>query len=168
MQANAIQSNALLDKYGYTPGMTPGSTPEENLFLTILTTQLRNQDPLQPLENGEFVDQISGMASIQETQTLNAQLSSMIQLQQILAGQNAFTQSAALVGKNVTYVDPETKEQAKGYVSQIKLIDGALLLEVNGKDVPMSSVIGITADDAASDDTAADDTAADDSENTPN
>ena len=144
MQTTGVDNTVLSDKYGYTPGMKPAGG-EENLFLKILTTQLKNQNPLEPLQNGDFVNQISTMASTQETATMNQQLSSLIQLQQIVAGQNAFTQSASLVGKNVKYVDPETAKQLTGVVSEVKLDDGALFLAINGKDVPMNSVIGITA-----------------------
>lgn len=158
MATTPIESSALLEKYGYLPGAQAKAAAEkENLFLTILTTQLKNQDPLSPLEDGEFVQQISGMASLEEQQTLNQQLSSMIQLQQIVAGQNAFTQSAALVGKYVTYVDPETQQEKNGFVSAVKLDGGALTLQVGDEDVAMSNIIGMSANAPSTDDGAADD-----------
>jgi flagellar basal-body rod modification protein FlgD len=146
MATTPIDSSALLEKYGYLPGaQAKAAADKENLFLTILTTQLKNQDPLAPLEDGEFVQQISGMASLQEQQTLNQQLSSMIQLQQIVAGQNAFTQSASLVGKYVTYVDPETQEKKSGLVSEVKLDGGALSLKVGDQEVAMGNIVGLSA-----------------------
>lgn len=165
MDTTAIESVSALDKYGYTPGsQAKAAADKENLFLTILTTQLKNQDPMQPLENGDFVQQISGMASIQEQSTLNTQLSSMIQLQQIVAGQNAFTQSAALVGKYVTYVDPETQQKTSGLVSAVNLDGGALTLKVGDKDVAMSSIVGLSAEQPNAEAPAADDESEDTTE----
>ncbi len=147
MDTSAAQ-NVLFDKYGYGTQSTKSNEPTSNqdLFLKILTTQLKNQDPSEPVSDKDFITQISGMASVQETSTLNKQLSGLIQLQQVVAGQNAFTQSASLVGKNVKYVDPTTQKEGAGLVSAVKLENGSLLLSINGTDVPMNAVTGITAE----------------------
>lgn len=136
--------NPLAQKYGYVPGASSGKTGEDNLFVTLLTTQLRNQNPLEPLENGEFIQQMAGMAQVQETQSLSAKIGEMIQIQQVVAGQNAFSQSAALVGETVKYLDSAGKEQT-ALVEGVTLKDDALTLTVGGEEIPLGSVIGISA-----------------------
>ena len=132
----------ILQRYGVRPGQLDQQSDRE-IFLTMLTTQLRNQNPLEPLENGEFIQQISQMAAVEQSQALNDKISSLIRIQEIVAGQNAFTQSASLVGKTVEYTDPVTGEEKSGKVDSIHMDGEGLLLNVNGDKVPMNLVTGI-------------------------
>ena len=43
-------------------------------FLTLLTTQLRNQDPLSPLESTEFVAQLASFSSVEQLVNVNKRL----------------------------------------------------------------------------------------------
>lgn len=66
-------------------------------FLTLLTTQLKNQDPMNPLENAEVTSQLAQMSTVDGIERLNAMF------QQLLAGQESAEamQAAALVGRGV-------------------------------------------------------------------
>ena len=108
----------ILQKYGYRPGMI-SHEEDSDIFLNLLTTQLKNQNPLEPLENGQFIQQMSQLAAVEQSAALNDKLSSLIVLQEIVAGQNAFTQSASLVGKTVEYLDPVTGEEKSGTVNAV-------------------------------------------------
>lgn len=143
-----LSGTAALDKYGYLNGSAGLDKSNENPFLELLVAQLKNQDPMEPLQNGDFIQQVSSFASLQETQLLNAKISDLISLQEIVAGQNAFSQSASLVGKHVQYLDPDTGETLSGHVESVHLNEGGLLVRINGTDVPMSSITGILAEDA--------------------
>lgn len=66
-------------------------------FLRLMTTQLQNQDPFKPMENGEFLGQIaqfSTVSGIQEMQASIATLASSLSANQTL-------QAASLVGRGV-------------------------------------------------------------------
>lgn len=45
-----------------------------NTFLTLLTTQLQNQDPLKPMESTEFVAQLASFSSVEQQIRTNDQL----------------------------------------------------------------------------------------------
>ena len=67
-------------------------------FLSLLTTQLKNQDPLSPLDTNQFTQQLTQMTGV-EQQLLSNQL-----LQQ-LVNQNqggGLTNAVGLIGKTVT------------------------------------------------------------------
>jgi len=140
----------ILQKYGYRPGQLDQRS-DSDIFLNLLTTQLRNQNPLEPLENGEFIQQVSQLAAVEQTQALNAKISELITIQEIVAGQNAFTQSASLVGKTVEYIDPVTGEEKSGKVTAIHMDGDGLLLDVNGEQIPMNQVTGIIGEDGGDD-----------------
>ena len=66
-------------------------------FLALLTAQLANQDPLSPMENTEFISQMSQFASVDSLQTLVTQFDS---LSNSLTSNQAL-QASALVGRDV-------------------------------------------------------------------
>ena len=73
------------------------------MFLTLLTTQLRNQDPLSPMDGNQFTQQLVQMTSVEQ------QLLSNDLLRQIAGrGDNAFTEALDMIGKGVTAESAET------------------------------------------------------------
>ncbi len=76
-----ITQNEILDSLGtdFTQG-TQGSKVEKKVagkqeFLTLLVTQLRNQDPLNPMENQEFAVQLAQFSSLEQLIDINGKLS---------------------------------------------------------------------------------------------
>jgi len=53
-----------------------------NRFLTLLVTQLQNQDPLDPLDANEFTSQLVQFASVEQQIYANANLEKLLNLQQ--------------------------------------------------------------------------------------
>lgn len=52
-------------------------------FLLMLTTQLRNQDPLSPMDSSEFTNQLVQFAAVEQQIDVNANLERMIQMQHL-------------------------------------------------------------------------------------
>lgn len=48
-------------------------------FLTLLTTQMRNQDPLKPMESTEFVAQLASFSAVEQQVRSNDRLDSIIE-----------------------------------------------------------------------------------------
>src|SRR6202046_4882218 len=69
-----------------------------NTFLTLLTTQLQNQDPLSPLDTNQFTQQLVEFASVEQQVNMNSNLQTLIAMQQT----SASLQALQLVGANVT------------------------------------------------------------------
>lgn len=53
-----------------------------NRFLTLLVTQLQNQDPLDPLDSNEFTSQLVQFASVEQQIFQNANLEKLVALQE--------------------------------------------------------------------------------------
>lgn len=68
---------------------------DQTTFLKLLTTQLRNQDPLSPMDTNAFTQQLVAMTGVQQ-QILSNQL-----LQQMVSGQGGLGNSVGLIGKEV-------------------------------------------------------------------
>ncbi|HEX2561059.1 flagellar hook assembly protein FlgD [Phenylobacterium sp.] len=71
-------------------------------FLTLLTTQLKNQDPLSPLDSNQFTEQLTQMTGV-EQQLLTNEL-----LEKLVAGNNSGVADAvSLIGKKVRAVSDD-------------------------------------------------------------
>ncbi len=66
-------------------------------FLTLLTTQLRNQDPLNPLEVEKFTEQLVQFASVEQSISTNTNLETLIRLQTAASRDSAI----GLIGRTV-------------------------------------------------------------------
>src|SRR6202790_157261 len=72
-------------------------------FLTLLTTQLQNQNPLDPLDTNQFTQQLVQFASVEQQLKTNDQLTTLVSLQQTAQS----TQALTFVGKTAV-VDGST------------------------------------------------------------
>lgn len=74
-----------------------GLADQYDQFLTLLTTQLQNQDPLDPMDNKDMVNQLVNFASVEQQIKQNDNLESLIGLL------NASADAAAVsyIGKDV-------------------------------------------------------------------
>lgn len=84
-----------------TSGATGGNSAEDiqNRFLTLLVTQLRNQDPLNPMDNSQVTTQMSQISTVSSLEKLNASVSQMLDVYN--NGQTL--QAAGMIGKSVMY-----------------------------------------------------------------
>ncbi|MBI1300143.1 MAG: flagellar hook capping family protein [Alphaproteobacteria bacterium] len=72
-------------------------------FLILLTTQLQNQDPLDPTDSTEFTNQLVAFAGVEQQINANQRLEDLVSL---TLG-SAFSSSLNYVGKNISYVSSE-------------------------------------------------------------
>src|SRR3989338_17043 len=67
-------------------------------FLTLLTTQLKNQDPLSPVDSNEFTAQLTQMTGVEQQLLTNELLTSLLQAQ----GGGGLAGAATYIGKEAT------------------------------------------------------------------
>ena len=67
-------------------------------FLNLLTTQLQNQDPLEPLDTNQFTEQLVQFANVEQAISTNSKLDQLIAAQ----GGNQLTGALDYIGKTVT------------------------------------------------------------------
>ncbi len=106
---------------------TPALGKQE--FMRLLVMQLRNQDPLNPVEDREFITQMAQLSTLEATTALTNQV------EQVVAAQ---MQTAALqmVGREVEYLNDEGVT-ARGKVSAVRLDSYPPRLVVNDQEVPV-------------------------------
>lgn len=100
-----------------TPGSSASATSGTlagnfQTFLTLLTTQLQNQNPLDPLDTNQFTQQLVQFAGVEQQLKTNDQLASLVTLQQTAQS----TQALGFVGKTAV-VDGSTATLTNGAAS---------------------------------------------------
>ncbi|HEX4024359.1 MAG TPA: flagellar hook capping FlgD N-terminal domain-containing protein [Steroidobacteraceae bacterium] len=84
-----------------------------NDFLTLMTAQLQNQDPLNPTDSNEFLDQLSELSTVEGISQLNTSVST---LSTSMLSSQAIS-SAALVGQSVLSAAGSASYSAGGTLS---------------------------------------------------
>lgn len=103
-------------------------------FLKLLTTQLKAQDPLKPVEDTQFIAQMAQFSSLNQMQTLNKNFESFNKSINESTTMQTLAQASALIGKVVT-AGPSMAERAMGSVQQIRLTDGKVQVVLKGVDL---------------------------------
>jgi len=102
-----------------------------NDFMTLMTAQLKNQDPLNPLDSTAFVAQLAQFGTVSGIQSMQASLSTLsdaLRSSQVLSG-------SSLIGRQITAPADEFNLGATGTVDgTIEIPDGADSLTVAVKN----------------------------------
>jgi flagellar basal-body rod modification protein FlgD len=136
------QNNAASNPGGALAG---SSDLDKDSFMKLLVQQMRNQDPMSPMDNQAFIAQLAQFSSLEQMTKVNDNLLGLAVLQQSNALMSQLTQSSALIGHDVRYVDPATNEPATGTVDTVKIQDGVAVLNIDGHDVPLGNVTEVLA-----------------------
>ena len=126
-----------------------GGSFGENPFLLLLTEQLRNQTPLEPVDNESFMNQMASYSSMQQQQDLNKNMLALLDYQGLLARMEGLSQGSALLGKEITYLDAEGREVQAKVASVYVHEDGDVRLHLeNEEDVTLRQITAISAPQA--------------------
>jgi flagellar basal-body rod modification protein FlgD len=94
-------------------------------FLKLLITQMKNQDPTDPMDAGEQMSQLASFSQVEQTIKTNTHLKSMLQAE-------ALTRGSDLIGKTVTSAD----DKVTGIVKEVEVYsDGVIAITQSGDKV---------------------------------
>ncbi len=113
-------------------GLSTGSDNFE--FLQLLVAQLQNQDPIDPVDQEQFVNQLTSFSTLEAVEGLNAKFDDILQLQQI-------SQGFDLAGKDVRFV--EDNGTATGKVDEVSVVGSQIFAHIDGKQVAISNIISV-------------------------
>lgn len=110
----------------------------ENDFLKILTTQLKTQDPTNPVDDKTFISQMAQITTLKELNTLNNNILSLV-------SQNAINSSLSMISKSIEWLDNDTGISYSDRVISVRLnSDGEVFLKTEkGYLVSLKQVIEV-------------------------
>lgn len=97
--ANTIDSSLLLSNYQSTQRKTGSDILGKDDFLKLLMTQLQNQDPLNPMQDKDFIAQMATFSSLEQMTNMATSIDKFVQSQQ----QNSLISYNQFVGKEITW-----------------------------------------------------------------
>ncbi|MCZ8536907.1 flagellar biosynthesis protein FlgD [Paenisporosarcina quisquiliarum] len=127
-----------------TAGATKQTEPQNGLgkdaFMKILVTQMKNQNPLEPLKDTEFIGQMAQFSSLEQLTNLNQAMTQFVGLQ----GKQSLSENADLIG-NTVYWEQEVNGQlqsGEGIVKALAIKNGELIVELENDNikVPIDSI----------------------------
>lgn len=113
---------------------------DRDMFLKLMVTQLKNQDPMNPTDSAEFLAQTAQFTSLEKLEEVATQSA------QAYSAQMAFGASS-LVGRTVTYTDADGTE-VSGTVSSVRFGPTGPMLGVDDVEVALGQVTAVQAGDA--------------------
>jgi flagellar basal-body rod modification protein FlgD len=99
MDTSAITRNSSTTAQGGSSSTPSTNQLGKNDFLKLLTAQLANQDPLQPVDNQAFIAQLAQFSSLEQMQNVSTKLDSLL----AAAATSTQVNAASLVGKTVAF-----------------------------------------------------------------
>lgn len=126
----AAQQAATAATKGTSASNLSSITPDD--FLKMLITELQNQDPMNPTDNAQILQQISQISNIQATSTLTKSLNAMLTEQNLSA-------ASALVGRSVQGL-ADDGTQAVGMVDSVTIADGTAKLNVGQQTLSLDNI----------------------------
>jgi flagellar basal-body rod modification protein FlgD len=94
-------------------------------FLKLLVGQLKNQDPLNPTSDTDFIGQMAQFSQLEQT-------TNMASANEELIAQQRGARAVALIGRTVTYADLNTGVLATAVVERVEWQEGRPSLTVGG------------------------------------
>lgn len=131
---NVSSSNSVSTQtMGATKLTEPQNTLGKDAFMRILVTQMKNQNPLEPLKDTEFIGQMAQFSSLEQLTNLNQAMNQFVGLQ----GKQSLTEHADLLG-NTVYWEQEVNGQlqsGEGIVKALSIKNGELIVELEKDNI---------------------------------
>ena len=127
----------------------------KDAFLTLLVTQMQNQDPLDPQDNGEYLAQLAQFSSLEQMTNVADNLSSLSSIVSNIDTSVLVGQLSSMIGQDVKWTTETASADENGNkvvnaasyevkVKGVSISDGApsIIAEADGKtyQVPISEV----------------------------
>ncbi|MCG5239871.1 flagellar hook assembly protein FlgD [Azospirillum doebereinerae] len=97
--SKTVSKNTPTTDEGKTASATKGLGDNFETFLTMLTTQMKNQDPLKPMDTNEMTKQLVEFANVEQNIGTNSRLDKLVKLQ----GAGTASTNLAYLGRTVSY-----------------------------------------------------------------
>jgi flagellar basal-body rod modification protein FlgD len=118
------------------PTRAPKQTMDGEVFMSLLVSQLRNQDPSSPMDTNEMIAQTTQLAMMEKITALTSTNEENFSLQMRTA-------SASLIGRQVSYEGADGAT-VTGTATAVSYAGTVPQVTVDGKAVSLDAIAGIT------------------------
>lgn len=122
----SISSTPPIQKVEDMPKQGENGSLGKDQFLKLFVAQLQHQDPMNPMDDSEFMGQMASFSTLEQVTNLAA-------ANQQIASNMTATSAVGLIGRTVSYVD-ENDVIHTGKVDKVTTAGGSPTLTVDGVD----------------------------------
>jgi flagellar basal-body rod modification protein FlgD len=141
---NTIDPNLYLSNIQKVVKSTGSNILGKEDFLKILLVQLQNQDPLNPMQDKEFIAQMATFSTLEQMTNMNKMMENFVNQQ---LGDSILKYSS-MIGKKIEWGQPtweETTASESGVVKSVKWKNNEIVLELeDGTEVNSKWIIRIS------------------------
>lgn len=138
-------------RIGYDPTAAmrqPKQEMDSEMFMSLLVTQLANQDPGSPMDTNEMVGQTTQLASMEQLTAMASAQRDLLMLQQELLATDQRSAATSMIGKVVT-TDGAEGEPVTGIATAVSFSpSGEPMIAIDGEPHPFSSIAAVAASDS--------------------
>ena len=129
-------SSGYITKYDDTKNKKASTEMGKEDFLKLLVAQLTHQDPTNPMQDTEFVAQLTSYSGLEQQMNMNKNLEKLINIQN---GANV-SSAVSCIGRLIGYTDDKGQPAAK-VCEFLDIVDGDVNLYFkDGTFIPFSKV----------------------------
>ena len=114
---------------------TPNTELGKDAFLNLLITQLANQDPLNPLEDRDFIAQMAQFSTLEQMTNMNTTMESLITMYR--------TAAIGLMGHEVIYGGADGG-LVSGKVVGVRFDDGKVFVAVGEDETLLENIVAVS------------------------
>jgi flagellar basal-body rod modification protein FlgD len=104
-------------------------------YMKLLVTQMKNQNPLEPMSNTEMASQMAQFTQLQQLETMNTSFSQVLK-------DTKLNYANSLIGKSIAFEDT-SGQLAAGTVERVTLQDSDVYLKVGTNEINVNDVLAI-------------------------
>lgn len=106
------------------------------MFMNLLVTQLKNQDPSSPMDTNQMIEQTTNLAMMEKLTELSetGKTAAVLQMQ---------TAAAGLLGQDLTYLSADGST-GTGKATAVSFLAGQPQITVGGAKVALDAITGLT------------------------
>ena len=109
-------------------------------YMKLLVTELRNQNPLEPLDNNQMASQLAQFSQLQQLESMDSNFANILAV-------NERTYANTLIGKDVSFMAEKldgTKEVTSGTVDEVIINNGGeMRLTIGNHTATLRDIISV-------------------------
>jgi flagellar basal-body rod modification protein FlgD len=119
-------------------GYGQNSNQIRDQYLTLLITQMQNQNPMDPMSNDQMASQLAALSQLEQVEDMNDKFDKVLSATQM-------EQASQLIGDSVVYRPDGAEADMTGTVKGAQVKDGEVYLNVSGHEVKIEDILGLGA-----------------------
>ena len=136
MTVSPTNPAATTTSAGFTPTQSSSKQLTQQDFLKLLSTQMSNQDPMQPMDDSQFMAQMAQFSTLQATTAISTDMTA-------LRTHSDLATASSLVGRKVT-ISNASIGSVTGVVSGVDASSGSAQVVIGGKSYSLGDITNVT------------------------